>query len=84
MLENYMKNSDKLQKMQKMLGKFIYKNLLYKNCRKCQKKLEKFMKISNKLQKMQKIFRKYQKILFIKFYCTKIVENARKDYENFR
>ena len=30
MLEKYMKNSDKLQKMQKMLEKFIYKNLLYK------------------------------------------------------
>ena len=49
-----------------------------------QKMLEKYMKNSDKLQKMQKHFRKYQKILFIKFYCTKIVENARKDYENFR
>ena len=70
-----MKNAEKLQKM---LEKFIYKNLLYKNCRKCQKMLEKYMKISDKLQKMQKNCRKCQKNLFIKIYCTKIVENARK------
>ena len=71
-----MKNSDKLQKLQKMLENFIYKNLLYKNCRKCQKMLEKFMKISDKLQKMQKNCKKYQKNIFIKINYTKIVGNA--------
>ena len=46
--------------------------------------LEKYMKNSDKLWKMQKNCRKCQKNLFIKFYCTKIVENTRKAYENFR
>ena len=59
-----------------MLEKYIYKNVLYKNCRKCQKMLEKFMKILDELQKMQKNCRKCQKNIFIKINYTKIVGNA--------
>ena len=46
--------------------------------------IEKYMKNLDKLQKMQKNYRKCQKNLFIKIYCTKIVGNARKVYENFK
>ena len=50
-----------------------------KNAQKLQKMLEKYMKNSDKFVENAE---KCQKNLFIKNYCTKIVGNARKAYEN--
>ena len=50
---------------------------VYENLRKIEEKCRIIVENAEKLQKILEI-------LFIKNYCTKIVGNARKVYENFR